>query len=70
MLLNISDINTFDIPTNCKTLSDFLEEILKSDQEKLELHSTDRIPVNLKIKYLLSLTKGLNVEELIDRMSG
>ena len=50
---------------NCKSLSDFLEEILKSDQEKLELHSTDRIPVNLKIKYLLSLTKGVNVEELI-----
>ena len=32
VLLNISDISTFDIPFNCKNLSDFLEEILKSDQ--------------------------------------
>ena len=57
-----------DYPHECSGLRDIFSHILKTRQERLALNSLCRIPIELKIQYLLALTKGNKIESYIPSM--
>ena len=70
VLLSIADLDQLDdYPHECCQLRDVFYHILKTRQERLGLNSLDRIPIELKIQYLLALTKTKKMEDLISPMT-
>lgn len=70
VMLNIADLSEMtDFPHDCATLRELFQHILKTRQERLGLNSLDQIPVELKIQYLLTLTKDRLIEELLEPLT-